>query len=100
MVYVDNMEAPYGRMKMCHMLADTTDELLAMADAIDVKRRWLQKPATIHEHFDICMAKRALAVARGAREITLRQTGELIHAKRAQLQQTEPKHEPRIDNKR
>lgn len=81
-VYVDNMSANYGRMKMCHMVADTTQELLEMADKIGVARRWLQKEGTYHEHFDICLSKRARAVAAGAKEITLRQTGQLIHAKR------------------
>lgn len=42
-VYVDDMEASYGRVVICHMLADTTDELLAMADKIGVQRKWLQK---------------------------------------------------------
>ena len=69
MVYVDDMFAAYGRMKMCHMLADTTDELLAMADKIGVARKWLQKPGTALEHFDVCAAKRALAIAHGAQQI-------------------------------
>ena len=47
-VYVDNMQASYGRMKMCHMVADSTDELLAMADRIGVARKWLQKAGTAH----------------------------------------------------
>lgn len=83
MVYVDSMKAPYGRMKMCHMNADTTEELLAMADKIGVARKWIQKPGhPVYEHFDICMAKRALAVKHGAKEIDLRQAGELLRAKR------------------
>ncbi len=54
-VYVDDMRAPYGRMVMCHMLADTDDELHAMADHIGVARRWHQKAGTPHSHYDICL---------------------------------------------
>ncbi|WAG76992.1 DUF4031 domain-containing protein [Metapseudomonas furukawaii] len=68
-VYVDNMNAGYGRMKMCHMFADTEGELLAMADKIGVARRWHQFPGTIKSHFDICLSKRAKAVEFGANEI-------------------------------
>lgn len=82
-VYVDDMEAKFGRMVMCHMLADTTEELLAMADKIGVPRKWIQKPGEPGEHFDICRAKRALAVAAGAKEITWRQAGEFVIARRA-----------------
>ncbi len=67
-VYVDSMKAPFGRMVMCHMMADTTDELLAMADRIGVARKWIQFPGTPREHFDIAQSKRALAVAAGAVE--------------------------------
>jgi hypothetical protein len=73
MVYVDNMRAAYGRMVMCHMVADSTEELLAMADRIGVRRKWLQKEGTRHEHFDICLAKRKLAVDAGAMQITTRE---------------------------
>lgn len=65
-VYVDDMEAPYGRMKMCHMLADTREELLAMADKIGVARKWIQKAGQPFEHFDIALSKKALAIRYGA----------------------------------
>jgi len=77
-VYVDDMRAPFGRMIMCHMVADTTDELLAMADRIGVARKWLQNPGTYREHFDIAMSKRAVAVRCGAIEITQRELGRML----------------------
>jgi hypothetical protein len=72
-VYVDDMRAPFGRMVMCHMTADSTEELLAMADRIGVQRRWLQHAGTPKEHFDISLGKRALAVRAGAVEVTWRE---------------------------
>ena len=69
-VYVDPAAYPFGRMRMCHMLADTSAELMAMADAIGVARKWVQAPGTWREHFDVCAAKRTLAVQRGAVEVT------------------------------
>jgi hypothetical protein len=69
-VYVDDMRASYGRMKMCHMIGDTPDELHAMADRIGVNRKWYQG-----DHYDIALSRRALAVAAGAIEITQRQAG-------------------------
>jgi hypothetical protein len=71
-VYVDDMCAPFGRMLMCHMVADSPAELLSMADKIGVARRWIQYPGTDREHFDICRSKRAKAVAAGAIEVTAR----------------------------
>ena len=81
-VYVDDMRADFGRMKMCHMIADSTDELLAMADRIGVKRKWMQRPGTHREHFDICLSKRAAAVAAGAVEITWMDLGRKIVSRR------------------
>lgn len=81
-VYVDNMRAQLGRMVMCHMLADTTDELLAMADKIGVNRKWIQSPGTPREHFDIALTKRAEAVKHGAVEITMSQAGAIVRRKR------------------
>lgn len=69
-VYVDSMRAKFGRLIMCHMIADTSDELHAMAERIGVARRWHQG-----DHYDIALSKRAMAVAAGAVEITWRQAG-------------------------
>lgn len=68
-VYVDRARNGYGRMIMCHMIADTLDELHAMADAIGIASRWFQAaPPASFPHYDIAQSKRALAVARGAIE--------------------------------
>lgn len=73
-VYVDDMRANYGRLVMCHLVADTLEELHAMADQIGVARRWYQgPPVTRHPHYDICLSKRAAAVRAGAQEISMRQ---------------------------
>jgi hypothetical protein len=76
-VYVDDMRAPYGRMVMCHMIADTEAELHAMADAIGVARKWYQG-----DHYDICLARRAEAVKRGAVELTRMELGRKVIEKR------------------
>jgi hypothetical protein len=71
-VYVDDMEAPFGRMVMCHMIADTRAELDAMATRIGVAVKWRQQSGTHGEHFDICKTKRRKAIEFGAVPITLR----------------------------
>lgn len=75
-VYVDNMKAQYGRMKMCHMLADTIEELHAMADVIGIKRKWFQNHNI--PHYDICLAKKKIAIENGAIEIGMQELKELI----------------------
>ena len=68
-VYVDKARHPYRRMIMCHMIADTEEELHQMADKIGVKRKWFQKHSSF-PHYDICKTKRKLAVENGAIEVT------------------------------
>ncbi|MGE3064140.1 MAG: DUF4031 domain-containing protein [Hyphomicrobiaceae bacterium] len=74
-VYVDDVRHAFGRMVMCHMWADTLDELLAMADRIGVQRKWIQGHPTLsfgkHRnaswvHFDISLGMKAKAIAAGA----------------------------------
>jgi hypothetical protein len=72
-VYIDNMNAPYRNMKMCHMIADTSHELLLMATNIGVNHKWIQNKGTYQEHFDICTTKKKLALAIGAKEVTMKE---------------------------
>ena len=66
-VYVDQPRWRLGRMHMCHMMADTEEELHAMAASLGLKREWFQEHATL-AHYDICKAKRAQALRLGAVE--------------------------------
>jgi hypothetical protein len=88
-VYVDDMQAGFGRMVMCHMVADTDEELHDMAAKIGVARRWHQKAGTPHGHYDVCKSKRALAVKLGAKEIGKRELVEVIRRKRAAATQSQ-----------
>lgn len=77
-VYVDDMEASFGQMKMCHMMADTTQELLTMATAIGVDHKWIQHKGTYKEHFDIAKSKKELAIKNGAIAITQKEMGKIL----------------------
>lgn len=87
--YVDDAVHPFGRMIMCHLWADTLDELLAMVDRIGVQRKWLQQPPKASwVHFDISKGKRALAVAAGAIETD--RFGPSEHTARLKLKSSDP----------
>lgn len=93
-VYVDDMHlypaGQLGRMKMSHLLADTDEELHAMADKIGVARRWHQAPPRHDSHYDIAMSKRAHALAHGAIAITWRQAGAMNMRRRVTGQLGDP----------
>lgn len=86
MIYVDDMYTiplgQFSRMKMSHMVADTTAELLEMADKIGVARRWIQNPGTSLEHFDVSMTKRAMAIKLGAKAIGMRELARMTVERR------------------
>ncbi len=67
-VYVDDMRASVGRHIVCHMLADTPAELVAIAAAIGLSPGWRHD-----DHYDVPMPQRSLAVAAGAIEVTQRE---------------------------
>lgn len=73
--YVDDVRHGFGNMVMCHLWADTLEELLDMVDKIGVQRKWIQGHPTLsfgkHRnaswvHFDIALSKKAKAIAAGA----------------------------------
>lgn len=66
-------------MIMCHMVADTTQELLDMVDRIGINRKWIQHKGTCKEHFDVCQEKKKKAIAAGAIEINWRQYAEFVN---------------------
>ena len=82
-VFVDDMRAKFGRLIMCHMIADTDEELHAMAEVIGVARKWHQAPPKVsNSHYDIALSKRALAVKHGAIEISWRQASAMCFRRR------------------
>lgn len=81
-VYVDNERNDFRGMKMCHLVADTLDELHEFADKLHLRREWFQ-PDVNMPHYDISQGKRRLAVNYGAIEVNRMQLVEMIRKFRA-----------------
>lgn len=81
MVYVDDYRAPFGRMLMSHMMADTDGELEEMARRLGLKGRWKQSPHR-HPHYDVCASKRRRAIELGAQSVTCRELVRIFHGER------------------
>lgn len=64
-----------------------TEELVAFALRIGMRRSWLQRPGTEHEHFDVFGARRARAVKAGAVELTVAGIAGVWGAKRVVLRE-------------
>ncbi len=74
--YVNKLRRRFGGLAFCHLLADTEEELHAIAARIGVDSRLFQGEKI--PHYDISQAKRALALAAGAVEIDRDRLAELI----------------------
>lgn len=81
-VFVDDARLPFRHMLMSHMVADSREELDQMADAIGIGRRWIQKPGTPEEHYDVCQSSRQRALKLGAISIDSRRLVAIIRARR------------------
>jgi len=82
MIYVDTYNAKFGNMIMCHLFADTNEELMQMVEKINVNKKWIQKKDKPEEHFDICLSKKKLALKFGAVEVHPFKFVEVIRTKR------------------
>lgn len=82
MVYVDQL-AYYGPKDWwCHMVADSHDELMAMARKLRLQPEWIQHPGKPTEHFDLRPSKRAQALTFGAKAIDRRAFSEVVYGRR------------------
>ncbi len=88
-VYVDNARIPYGRMKMCHMVADTLEELHMMADRIGLKRQWFQARAST-PHYDVNLRYKNRALDNGAIEISRQELGVKLKEIRKRILEVKP----------
>lgn len=88
-VYVDTSRNRLGRMVTCHMLADTLEELHAMAGKLGMRPEWFQPEST--PHYDVSLQRRATAIRHGAVEADRHRVVELIRKYRAQRSTPEQK---------
>lgn len=89
-VYVDRERNRFGRMVMCHMFADSLDELHSMAQAIGMDRDWFQ-PLSF-PHYDVSLSRRAVAVSNGAIEVDRRTGYEIRKRVRAAFTEADIAH--------
>jgi hypothetical protein len=86
--YVDTVRSYPGAglrfTEYCHLLADSREELHAMAQAVGMPRRAFQDHRW-RWHYDLPAPLRERAVAAGAREVTMHEVGALLRRRRASL---------------
>lgn len=81
-VYVDSEFIQFKRMKMCHMIADTEEELESMALQLGLKLSWWQYKGTYKSHFDVSKSVREKAIALGVKVIDRRELVDILNRKK------------------
>jgi chromosome condensin MukBEF complex kleisin-like MukF subunit len=86
--YVDSVrsypEAGLRFTEFCHLLADTREELHALADELGIPRRFFQDHPW-RWHYDVPRHLRDRAVELGAVEVDMHRVGTLLRARKAAL---------------
>ena len=72
MIFIDDVRLTYGKTKICHAVAETTDELLAVANAIDVEPHHIKGEGTRYEFLVVPWDKRKEVLKHNATEVTIR----------------------------
>jgi hypothetical protein len=70
----------------CHLLADTREELHAMAEAVGMPRRAFQDHPW-RWHYDLPGPLRDLAVERGAQVVTMHEVGALLRRRKREMRE-------------
>ena len=76
MLYVDKL-MNFGMIQgkiitNCHLWSDkSTEELIEFGKKIGMKKEWIHTGTINHDHFDLTLAKRILALKSGAKEYKL-----------------------------
>ena len=76
-VYVDDAVHPWRGQRWAHLMADTLDELHAMAARLDIPRRAFQNK-TSGAHYDVPAGLRERAITLGAVAISRHRERELV----------------------
>ena len=71
-MYVDNAFVERRGRHWCHLLADSVEELHEFAASIGLSKHAFHRAARI-PHYDITEPQRQLVLAKGVREVTVRQ---------------------------
>jgi hypothetical protein len=69
-IYVSEIQAGFGRIKRCRMIADNHIDLHKFAQKLRLRRIRCRGDCTPHEHYELTQEQRKLAVAYGAKQIS------------------------------
>ena len=75
-VYVNKLRRRFGGLSLCHLLADSLDELHAMATRIGLEPSLFNRDRI--PHYDLSLTKRREAISAGAVEIDRQQLAVLM----------------------